>query len=71
VLLCDVSSRGLGLFGTMQLRLDTRLYIEFENRAVRPSPARVVHLTEDSGGWLLGCLLGSPLREAELLALRR
>jgi hypothetical protein len=69
-LICGVSAGGLGLFVDAPVQPDTLFRVEFEDEAVQPRLARVVHAQEDEGGWLLGCALVDRLTEDELQALR-
>jgi hypothetical protein len=59
------------MFVDCRFREDTVLLVEFQEAAVRPRAVRVMHRTESSDGWMIGCELEEQFTEKELNVLRQ
>jgi hypothetical protein len=70
VTIWNASKEGIGLFLSHPMKAGTLCYLQFRHLAVRDRIATVIHAAPKMGGWLVGCKLEEPLRDAELRALR-
>ncbi|HMF14610.1 MAG TPA: hypothetical protein VKE94_19980, partial [Gemmataceae bacterium] len=61
VSLWDITARGIGLYLHEPPEAGDLLDVQFRHASVKDRVAEVVHATETTGGWLVGCLLNRPL----------
>jgi hypothetical protein len=65
----DVSTIGIGMLTTRRLERGTFVAIQLANPAAAFSKtkiARVVHVVQSEGAWLVGCAFQTPLEAAEM-----
>src|SRR5438045_3153841 len=66
----NLSRTGVGVVVGYPFRPESLLAVEVQaGKTVRTLLARVVHVTDQVGGWFLGCEFINPLNENELQAL--